>query len=106
VERIPDEVPAIGSVVARTRAVRFVDEYGWRLTPLHYDEIMQYVTSGDLLMLEATYLTGAYSFAASVKEGRAKMDDRHEFDSLLDIKLARNASPPVTPLPLINEERS
>ena len=105
VERIPAEVPAIGSVVARTRAVRFVDEYGWRLTPLHYDEIMRYVTSGDLRMLEATYLTGAHSFAGSVEEGRAKMDERHEFDSLLDIKLARNASPPVTPLPLLNEER-
>ena len=80
-----------------------MDEYGWRLTRLHYDEIMEYVTSGDLVMLEATYLTGANSFADAVEEGRANMRSRDEFDSLVDIKLARNATPPVTPLPIINE---
>ena len=64
---------------------------------------MLFVTSGDLVMLEATHLTGAYSFAAAVEAGRAKIDRRGEFDSLIDIKLARNATPPVTPLPIINE---
>ena len=103
VERIPAEVPAAGSVVARTAAVRFVDGYGWRLMRLHYDEIMQFVTAGDLVLLEATYLTGAYSFAGAVEEGRVKIEMRGEFDSLIDIKLARNATPPVTPLPIINE---
>ena len=28
----------MGSGVARSAAVRFVDGYGWRLTRLHYDE--------------------------------------------------------------------
>jgi hypothetical protein len=102
-ERIPADVPSAGSVVARTAAVRFVDGYGWRLTRLHYDELMAYVTSGDLVMLEATYLTGANSFADAVTEGLAKMEKRDDFDSLLDIKLARNATPPVTPLPIITE---
>jgi len=100
---VPAEVSAAGSVLARSAALQFVDRYGWRLTRLHYDEIMQYVASGDLVMLEATYLTSASSFAQAVEEGRANMRSRREFDSLLDIRLARSASPPVTPLPIIND---
>jgi hypothetical protein len=102
--RIPPEVPAVGSGVARSAAVRFVDGYGWRLTRLHYDEIMQYVAAGDLVMLEATLLTSASSFADAMEEGRANMRSRKEFDSLLDIRLARSATPPVTPLPIIITE--
>jgi hypothetical protein len=101
--RIPAEVPPPGSGVARSAAARFVDPYGWRLTRLHYDEIMEYVTSGELVMLEATFLTSASSFADAVEEGRANMRSRREFDSLLDIRLARSATPPVTPLPIIND---
>jgi hypothetical protein len=101
--RIPAEVPAPGSGVARSAAARFVDPYGWRLTRLHYDEIMEYVTSGELVMLEATFLTSASSFAEAVEEGRTNMRSRREFDSLLDIRLARSATPPVTPLPIIND---
>jgi hypothetical protein len=61
------------------------------------------VTSGDLVLLEATYLTSASSFAEAKEDGRANMRSRSEFDSLLDIRLARSAKPPVTPLPIINE---
>ncbi len=104
VRRVPAEVPPAGSPLARLADVRLVEEYGWRLTQLHYDEIMEYVTSGDLVMLEATYLTSASSFAEAQEEGRADMRSRDEFDSLLDIKLARSAKPAVTPLPIIAEE--
>ncbi len=100
---VPAEVPPAGSALARSASVPLVEQYGWRLTRLHYDEVMEYVTSGDLVMLEATYLTGAWSFSQAIKEGRANMRSRTEFDSLLDIRLARSAVPPVTPLPIINE---
>lgn len=100
---VPAEVPPVGSPLARLAGLRLVDEFGWRLTRLHYDEIMEYVTSGDLVMLEATYLTSASSFAEAIEEGRANMRSRREFDSLLDIRLARSATPPVTPLPIIND---
>ena len=100
---VPVEVPPVGSALARLGGDRLVEQFGWRLTRLHYDEIMEYVTAGDLVMLEATYLTGAWSFAESRKEGRANMRSRREFDSLLDIRLARSSTPPVTPLPIINE---
>jgi len=70
---------------------------------LNLDEIKQYVASGDLILLEATFLTGAYGFQDAKKEGRANLRSRKEFDSLLDIQLARTADPAVTPLPIVNE---
>lgn len=100
---VPAEVPPVGSALAQEGGGRLVEEYGWRLTRLHYDEIMEYVTSGDLVLLEATYLTAAWSFADAIEEGRANMRSRRQFDSLLDIRLARSATPPVTPLPIIHE---
>jgi hypothetical protein len=103
VKIIPPTVPAVGTPAGRQAAMPYVDQYGWRLTKLNLDEILAYVRSGDLIMLEATFLTGAYSFKDSIKEGRANLRSRKEFDSLLDIQLARTATPPVTPLPIINE---
>ena len=103
VKAIPRAIPAVGSREARDAAVPYVDRYGWRVTKLNYDEIMKFVMSRKLVMLEATYLTGAYKFADAVEEGRANMRSRKEFDSMLDLRLARTASPPVTPLPIINE---
>ena len=100
--KLPANVPAPGGPAARAAAVPFVDPYGWRLTRLQYDEIMTHVTSGDLVMLEGTYLTSASSFAEAAEEGRANLRSKRQFDSLLDIRLARTASPPVTPLPIID----
>ena len=100
---IPSTVPGVGDEAAREAAIPYVDSYGWRLTKLNYAEIMAYVTSGDLVMLEATFLTGSYSFKDAQTEGRANLRSRKEFDSLLDIQLARTVDPPVTPLPIINE---
>jgi hypothetical protein len=103
VKAIPPAVALVGSPEARETALPYVDRYGWRLTKLNYNEIMEFVMSGDLVMLEATYLTAAYSFANAVEEGRANLRSRDEFDSLLDIRLARTADPAVSPLPIINE---
>jgi hypothetical protein len=103
---LPANVPAPGDPAARKAAVPFVDQYGWRLTRLQYDEIMTHIASGDLVMLEATYLTSASSYAEAVEEGRANMRSKRQFDSLLDIRTARSATPPVTPLPIINHSGS
>ena len=100
--KLPSTVPAPGDPAARAAAVPFVDQYGWRLTRLQYEEIMTHIASGDLVMLEATYLTSASSFAEAVEEGRANMRSKRQFDSLLDIRSARSATPPVTPLPIID----
>jgi hypothetical protein len=103
VETIPPTVPPVGAPAGRQAAMPYVDQYGWRLTKLNLDEILAYVRAGDLILLEATFLTGAYSFKDAIKEGRANLRSRKEFDSLLDIQLARTATPPVTPLPIIND---
>lgn len=103
VTRVPANLPAVGDKAARESGVAYVDTYGWRLTTLNHAEIMAAVIAGDLVMLEATYLTGAYGFKDAMKEGRANLRNRSEFDSLLDIQLARTMQPPVTPLPIINE---
>jgi hypothetical protein len=99
--QLPSTVPAPGDPAARAAGVPFVDQYGWRLTRLQYEEIMTHIASGDLVMLEATYLTSASSFAEAVEEGRANMRSKRQFDSLLDVRSARSATPPVTPLPII-----
>jgi len=103
VKNIPPNVPVVGSQVARDAEMPYVEQYGWYLSPLNYDEIMAFVTAGDLVMLEATYLTRASSFADAKEEGRANLRDRGEFESLLDIRLARSATPPVTPLPIVDD---
>jgi hypothetical protein len=103
VKTIPPTIPGVGSPAAREAALPYVDEYGWRLTKLNYVEVMAYVTSGHLVMLEATYLTAAKNFAESKEQGRANLRSRAEFDSLLDIQVARTAVPPITPLPIINK---
>lgn len=103
IETIPPKVPVVGDKSSREGGLPYVDPYGWRLTRLNLDEIKEYVASGDLIMLEATFLTGAYGFHDAMKEGRANLRSRKEFDSLLDIQLARTADPAVTPLPIINE---
>lgn len=102
VQRVPTQTPAVGSRAARSVNLPYVDRYGWRLTARSYDEIASYVTTGDLIMIEATFLTSASSFAEAIEEGRANLSSRDEFDCLLDIRLARTAAPPVTPLPIIN----
>ena len=92
--------------MARIADVRLVESYGWRLTKLHFDEIKEFVRSGDLVMLEATSLTDATSFADAQEAGRERMGNRDEFDSLLDIKLARSAKPAVTPIPILDSHTS
>ncbi|WP_426436022.1 hypothetical protein [Bradyrhizobium genosp. P] len=103
VGKTPPTVPKVGDSIGRTAGLPYIDKYGWRLTRLNYAEILAYVTSGDLVMVEATFLTGANSYQSAVDEGRANLRSLKEFDSLLDIQLARTAVPPVTPLPIISD---
>ena len=65
VKKMPATVPAVGDKVARDVGLPYVDRYGWRLTALNYDEVMDYVMSGELVMLEATYLTGTLAVSTT-----------------------------------------
>ena len=89
-----------------TTPLSLVDPYGWRLAQQQYREVLEYVRRDKLKFLEATGLCFNYSYADAVEEGRGDIKAPGDFDSLLDIALARRASPPVTPLPMILADRA
>ena len=81
--------------------VSLVDPYAWRVAQQQYLEILEYLRRDKIRFLEATGLCFNYSYAEAVEEGRGDLKVPEDFDSLLDITLARRATPPVTPLPMI-----
>ena len=78
-----------------------VDRYHWRLAEQQFAEIRLHARKDKLRFLEATGLCFGYSFAEALEEGSANLGSRSDFDSLLDIRLARLAEPAVTPLPIL-----
>ena len=100
VYHVPKSTPIEVGRLSRASAVSLVDEYEWRLTGQQFGEIRHYLRTDKLLFLEATGLCFEYSFADALEEGASNLS-RADFDSLLDIRLARSAEPPVTPLPII-----
>lgn len=66
-----------------------------------YAELQEYLRKDKLRCLEATGLCFNYSFTEALEEGLANMRVPADFDSLIDVRLARTARPPVTPLPVI-----
>ena len=101
VAHVPSSTPLEVGALSRVTPISLVDKYGWRLASQQYQEIRQYLRRGKLRFLEATGLCFNFSFAEGLKEGAANLRDEREFDSLLDIHLARSAEPAVTPLPII-----
>lgn len=103
--RMLADVPARYTVqvgpVSRASIVPLVDARSWRLSPQCFDELRDDLRQHELSFLEATGLCFGYSFAEALKEGAANLRARSEFDSLLDIRLARLAQPAVTPLPVV-----
>lgn len=98
-------VPPTAGIEVGAYAVRsplpLVDRYGWRLAQQQYYEVLEYLRGDKIRFLESTGLCFNYSYADAVEEGRGDMKAPSDFDSLLDITLARRATPPVTPLPMI-----
>jgi len=101
VDNLPKSTPMEVGGYTRISSVPLVDEYGWRLASQQLLEVRQYLRRRKLRFLEATGLCFDFSFEEALKEGAANLRDEEEFDSLLDIHLARTASPAVTPLPII-----
>ncbi len=92
----------VGPLSMRSR-ISLVDPYGWRLGPQNFLEIRDLLRTEKLRFLEATGLCFGYSFASALEEGSANLKVEEDFDSLIDIRLARTSSPPVTPLPIIEQ---
>jgi hypothetical protein len=73
--------------------------------PGHYREIVNAVQSGRLVPLETVWLTTHSGYAEALEEGYRNLGSRREFDSMLDIQLARTDElRPVTPLPILRVE--
>ncbi|MEQ1907841.1 MAG: hypothetical protein ABMA15_03415 [Vicinamibacterales bacterium] len=101
VDLVPASVSMDVGVLSRASTISLVDPFGWRLGTQQYAEICQYLRQGRLRFLEATGLCLNYSFEEAIEEGAANMRSPEDFDSLLDIRLARRARPQVTPLPIL-----
>ena len=92
---------SLGEAAFRSGRIELVDRYGWRVGPQGFDEVQTYVRADALVPLEATGLCFGYAFAQAMEEGLLNLADRNAFDSLLDLRVARRSSPPVTPLPIL-----
>ena len=76
-------------------------KYPWSIGRASYGEIIEYVKAGSLVPIESTLLTAKDSFRNAVEQGHENLRSRREFNSMIDVRLARdNESNPVTPLPL------
>ncbi len=73
----------------------------WYLPKQSWPEMIQQVRLGELVPLESVWLTTHRGFWEAVDAGHDNLKPRAEFDSLLDVLLARGSG--VTPLPIREE---
>lgn len=96
-----------GGGAARARAPQSArgQAYAWDLTPDQYREVLGEMQAGRLVPLETTLVTGRGSFTKAMGDGMENMLGKREFESMLDIALARtDREMSVTPLPIIRGE--
>jgi hypothetical protein len=75
--------------------------FGWDFQPSQYREIIGEVQAGRLVPIETTLVTGRGSFSDAIADGVQNLASRREFESMLDILLARtDRKSSVTPLPI------
>lgn len=85
-------------------AENLVPPVEWKYEADRLKEIQEAVKNWKLVAVEATYLANGGSFADACEVGASNLDELDEFDSMLDISLARDNG--VTPLPLTVEDRA
>ena len=101
VSHVPRSMGLEVGPLAVKSTISLVDTYGWRVAQQQYSELQAYLRDDKLRCLEATGLCFNYSFAEALEEGLGNMRAPDDFDSLIDVRMARLARPPVTPLPVI-----
>jgi hypothetical protein len=101
VSHVPRSVGLEVGPLAIRSSISLVDIYGWRVAQQQYGELQMYLRDDKLRCLEATGLCFNYSFAEALEEGLGNMRAPEDFDSLIDVRMARLARPPVTPLPVL-----
>jgi hypothetical protein len=73
----------------------FEDSYALK----NFLEARALIADGHVVPLETVWLTNHSAFSDAIDEGRKNLRNAREFDSMIDIALARNAG--VTPLPIL-----
>lgn len=75
---------------------------GYVLAAGQHAEVRDRVYQGELVPLEATWLTQRGAFGSAVTEGRNNLRRAAEFQAMIDLRLARDRG--VTPIPLIGSK--
>lgn len=77
----------------------------WYFVKAHYREVLAEIVAGRLVPIESTCLCWRNSFAEACEQGARNLSQRGRFDSMLDIRAARDDDDsPVTPLPILRVE--
>lgn len=77
----------------------------WYFMKAHYREVLAEIVAGRLVPIESTCLCWRNSFAEACEQGTRNLSQRGRFDSMLDIRAARDDDDsPVTPLPILRVE--
>ncbi len=75
----------------------FAQTCSWEFEKSRYEEVIGAIRDGVLVPVETTFLTNRGSFSEAVRQGEQNLESMTEFNSMLDIALARLSD--VTPLP-------
>jgi hypothetical protein len=73
-------------------------QVAWMLPATRFADMMKLVSAGDIVPIETVALTQRAGFWPSIEEGLQNLRSRRHFESLFDVRLAREAG--VTPLPI------
>lgn len=74
--------------------------FPWYLDKSFYGEVVQQVRDLKLVPIESTLIPRRGSFWEAVDAGIENLRSKRQFHSLIDVRLARDNRPPVTPIPL------
>jgi len=75
----------------------------WYFGKSSYDDIVGLIRAGVLVPLESVWLTRNKGFWQAIEQGNDNLHDRAQFESMMDLWLARDHG--VTPLPILAEAR-
>jgi hypothetical protein len=98
----PENIEEIVRADAKLTATPTVQEEAWQLGAATYREIVSLVNANKLVPIETVRLTENCGFWEAVSAGRDNLRVQRDFDSMIDIALAREKQ--ITPLPILGEE--
>jgi len=75
----------------------------WYFGKGSYTKIVRLIREGSLVPLESVWLTKNKAFWEAVEQGNNNLHDPTEFESMMDLSLARDHD--ITPLPILAEAR-